>query len=248
MAKKFREGRCVHCLGYFRNLSSDHVFPLSWYPESTPPEIEKWQVPSCTDCNALNGRNEEDLLVRLGLCVQHDHYASSGIAQKAIRAFDSSQGKNPKDANLRSLKRDKVLRELRPVNEIPIETFVPNFGPSRTSGTVSAPIPIQKLRILGRKLVRGITYVLNDRLLIEADHEIDVHVVNEVGAAAARKLISQYGRTYDRGSGIAIGQARASEDLQSGIFEIEIWGRLWLHATVVPIQENLPTAKKDDEG
>ncbi|HEY6299739.1 MAG TPA: hypothetical protein VIW95_08850 [Candidatus Binatus sp.] len=247
MAKKFTEGRCVHCLGYFKNLTSDHVFPDSWYPESTPPGIEKWQAPSCTHCNALNGRNEEDLLVRLGLCVERDHNASLGIERKVMRALDSSQGKNPKDANLRSLKRDKILRELRPANEIAIQTFMPNFGPSKTSGSLSIPIPIEKLRTLGRKLVRGITYVLNDQLLIEADHAIDIHVVNEVGAAVARKLIYQYGGRYDRGPGITIGQARPSEDLQSGIFGIEIWGRVWLHATVVPIWENPFPAGKEKQ-
>jgi hypothetical protein len=247
MAKKFGEGRCVHCLSYFRNLTSDHVFPDSWYPESTPPGIEKWQVPSCTGCNALNGRNEEDLLVRLGLCIERDHFASLGIAQKAMRAFDSSLGKNPKDANLRLLKRDKVLRELKPRNEIRKESFMPNFGPSQTSGTASIPIPIEKLRTLGRKLVCGITYLLNDRLFIEADHRIDIYVVNEVGAAAARTLVTEYGGRYDRGPGIVIGQARPPDDRQSGIFEIEIWGRVWLHATVVSIWDDLSTAENKAE-
>jgi hypothetical protein len=25
----------------------DHVFPISWYPDTTPPDLEKWKIPSC---------------------------------------------------------------------------------------------------------------------------------------------------------------------------------------------------------
>jgi len=45
MAKKFPQGRCIHCLEEFSSLTSDHVFPDSWYPETTPDNLEKWQMP-----------------------------------------------------------------------------------------------------------------------------------------------------------------------------------------------------------
>src|SRR5947208_16017660 len=35
-------GKCVHCLKDVAERNSDHVFPASWYPDSTPPNLEKW--------------------------------------------------------------------------------------------------------------------------------------------------------------------------------------------------------------
>jgi hypothetical protein len=192
-----------------------------------------WQAPSCRDCNEANGRNEDNLRLRLGLCVDRDVAASSGIPQKVIRALNPSLGKNSKDAALRKLRRDKILRELKPVSKVRRETFMPNSGPAAV-GSLAIPIPFKNLHILGRKLVRGATYVLNDRLFIESDYTIDIHVVNEVGAAAAMKLIVAYGGTHHRGPGIQIGHARVPADPQAAIFAIEIWGKFQLHATVVP--------------
>jgi len=56
MGKKFSNCRCVHCLRFFKVLTSDHVFPVSWYPETTPDNLEKWQMPSCKKCNEKYGK------------------------------------------------------------------------------------------------------------------------------------------------------------------------------------------------
>jgi len=49
MAKKSSNTRCVHCLEYFEELTSDHVLPKAWYPDDTPDNLEKWQVPACSE-------------------------------------------------------------------------------------------------------------------------------------------------------------------------------------------------------
>jgi hypothetical protein len=51
MAKKLGSGKCVHCFKDVEGRNSDHVFPASWYPDSTPPDLEKRQIPSCIPCN-----------------------------------------------------------------------------------------------------------------------------------------------------------------------------------------------------
>ena len=56
------------CLADEVEITSDHVFPRSWYPDTTPANLEKWQMPSCRQCNADFGRMEEDLLLVLALC------------------------------------------------------------------------------------------------------------------------------------------------------------------------------------
>ena len=51
MATTFYKMHCVYCLKLFEELTSDHVFPKSWYPETTPENLEKWQMPACVECN-----------------------------------------------------------------------------------------------------------------------------------------------------------------------------------------------------
>jgi len=93
--------------------------------------------------------------------------------------------------------------------------------------------------MLGKKLVCGAAYVLNERSYIEVDHMITVHVVNAAGAAYANDFIDNYGSRTHRGPGIVIGMARPAEDSQSAMFEILIWDRLVLHATVVDVHSAL---------
>src|SRR5580704_2378724 len=69
MAKKLGPGKCVHCLKDVDARNSDHVFPESWYPDSTPPGVEKWQIPSCIRCNSDYGKLEQDFFVKVGLCL-----------------------------------------------------------------------------------------------------------------------------------------------------------------------------------
>jgi hypothetical protein len=49
--KTKHQGKCVHCLQDPVELTWDHVLPVSWYPTTTPPNLEKWQIPSCWPCN-----------------------------------------------------------------------------------------------------------------------------------------------------------------------------------------------------
>ena len=44
MTKKFTNLHCIYCLGYFENLTKDHVFPESWFPDSTPKGKVVWFV------------------------------------------------------------------------------------------------------------------------------------------------------------------------------------------------------------
>src|SRR4051812_3199374 len=64
----------------------DHVFPRAWYPDTTAPDVYKWQIPS-HPCNRDYGAMEEDLLFRLALCVDPHVPETAGIVQKALRSM-----------------------------------------------------------------------------------------------------------------------------------------------------------------
>lgn len=85
-SKNLGQGKCVHCLKEVEERNSDHVFPESWYPASTPPDVEKWQIPSCIPCNSDYGKLEQDFLIKVGLCLDPHHPASASIVQKALRS------------------------------------------------------------------------------------------------------------------------------------------------------------------
>jgi 5-methylcytosine-specific restriction endonuclease McrA len=61
--------QCVHCLKPLEKKTKDHVFPSSWYPETTPANIQRWTVPSCAECNGKFGEMEKELFIRAVICV-----------------------------------------------------------------------------------------------------------------------------------------------------------------------------------
>jgi hypothetical protein len=159
---KPKPGKCVHCLKIFEHLTWDHVFPEAWYPDTTKPNQYKWQVPSCQDCNRKYGTLENDLLIRISICLEPSDPACAGIFEKGIRAIDPRYAKNEKDKRFRQAKREKIRRELWVGEEIPQKHLYPNFG-------LNADIPIQDQRAvtispdsvkrLAEKIVRGIFYI-----------------------------------------------------------------------------------------
>src|SRR5215471_12248463 len=109
MAKKLGPGKCVHCLKDVEERNSDHVFPASWYPHSTPPNLEKWQIPSCIPCNTAYGKLEQDFMLKVGLCLDPYDPASASIVQKALRSVKPAEARNPRDAAHRLRKGQKIL-------------------------------------------------------------------------------------------------------------------------------------------
>jgi hypothetical protein len=118
MAKKLGPGKCVHCLKDVEERNSDHVFPASWYPDSTPPDLEKWQIPSCIPCNSGYGKLENDFLIKVGLCLDPNDLASKSIVETSLRALTAAAGRNPRDAQHRLNKSPTIDRIQRsfPIN------------------------------------------------------------------------------------------------------------------------------------
>jgi hypothetical protein len=128
MAKNPGTGRCVHCLKGDVDRNWDHVFPQSWYPDSTPQELEKWQIPSCVPCNDRYGKLERDLIGRLGLTLDSSNPASAGLAEKALRAINPAAAKNEGDAAARDARTKKILREMYKEEELNAKNVVPSLG------------------------------------------------------------------------------------------------------------------------
>jgi hypothetical protein len=234
MARRPRPGPCIYCLNHFDVLTWDHVFPVSWYPDSTPLNVEKWKVPCCQTCNSSHDKNESNLLVRLGLCLDPTALASQGITAKIFRATSARHGRNPKDSAARKAKGRKVLSEALHGKAIPTSGVFPGFERTDDWGSeepVAIPVNAAGLRQLTDKIVRGITYI-EDELLIRPPHRVNMFVFAPENAARVQAVLQKFGTLLERGPGIAVWRAVAPEDGVTSLFALEIWGRLRLYATV----------------
>ena len=225
MSKKSKQRRCVHCLGWFSDLTDDHVFPESWYPDTTPKEMPKWKVPSCKSCNSNLGKIEEDLMLRLGLCVDPASTKASGISEKVLRALDPDAAHDERDKYFRQKTREKILKEMETLPEVPTG-ILPNFGPKNKSsnGYFGNKIPEGELKTLGKKIIRGHQYVI-EKKYIENDYSIEIFFVNNKDVQKVINLINHHGKKYYRGPGLTIVHAVASEDNMVALYMIEIWGQ-----------------------
>ena len=234
MGKNPGPGMCVHCRQYHNELTWDHVFPQSWYPDTTPNDLEKWKIPSCLQCNKEYGKIEEELLIRFGLCIDPKNPRGAGIAFKAVRALRSDFGKNEKDSMLRKLKKDKILREAKYGNDIPIKGIYPGFEykGKKEDEKVGLLLEKKKLTKISEKIVRGMVYILDNKF-IEAPYHISIYPHNkEVLREILENIYPGPWEVHERPPGLAVLRALVGEDKTSGIYLIDIWGQYYSVAIV----------------
>ena len=234
--KHLRFGKCVYCLEESTALTWDHVFPESWYPDTTPEDLEKWKVPCCEKCNSRFGKIEENLFLRLGLCIDPKEYRSSGIPEKVLRALDSSKGRDERDIRARKKKKDKILKEIVRLKDNPLTNFFPNFGlPPKTiiddpRGIIITP---EDLESLTTKIVKGVTYI-NNGLYIDGTYQIEMYIAKDTDIQEVIQLLDKFGVIYTREPGFFVKCAIVDGEKFAGLYSIEIWGKLKMYASVVP--------------
>ncbi len=227
MAKSPPPGKCIHCLKHFETLTWDHIIPVAWYPTTTQPNLEKWKIPSCTACNKAYGEIEEELLIKLGLCLDPKEEKSKGIVQKALRALNQKYAKNERDKKMRSAKRTKILRDALFGDNIPKNGRYPGFDkPIGKDSTKKMAILVNHDHIqkIAEKIVKGITY-LEKGEFIESPCSIEFIASSDEHAEHIYELLKKHGTIIERPPGIYINKAVAVDDNMSSIFYIEIWGR-----------------------
>lgn len=217
-------GKCVHCLKDPVPRTWDHVFPESWYPETTPANTEKWKIPACLPCNAEYGKIEQDIFLAVGLCIDPNACETAGIVPKALRSLDPRHAKNPKDRRMREAKRAKLLRRVLKGTDIPESAIYPGFEKKwgrPVEERVAFPMP--RVKPLFEKIVRGIFYI-QDQKFIEPPFAINLYPPWDEVSSVFVPLLARFGETYAREPGIVVRRAVTKEDFMSSIFAIEIWG------------------------
>lgn len=251
MAKKSKKsGTCVLCLKDSDSLTDEHVFPDAWYPDTTPLNMERWKVPSCHPCNNNYSRIEGELLFKLGLCLNREDARAAGIGEKAIRSMDPKYARNEKDRRSRQSRRDRLRKELLEAQRLSDEGFFPNFGPTaeQTSRGLRHKLFFSKdhLELIVDKLVRGSTYYL-DSVLIQPTHVIEPYFVEDSKTRDVLEPLLRASAKHYRGPGIGLYRGRVEGNPHHAFFRFEIWGRLVLHAALVPREDGIPD-QRDSPG
>jgi hypothetical protein len=232
------DGRCFHCREILVEPTKDHVFPSSWYPDSTPENVQRWTVPSCGRCNGEYGDIEKELFVYFALCLDPQKAEASGLAKRALRSFGVDvSGISEEERLHRQALRDRILKEMKPYTPDIDPHVIPGleFRPElRTEGQKQVGIPADKLHKVLRKIVRGSEYWLAQGRIIDPTWEITVHLMRPADVPEdVRKLFSLLGTVY-LGPGLAIRRAVASDGSNAAIYRMIVWGSVTYYSAILP--------------
>jgi hypothetical protein len=235
MARRPPIGKCVHCLLENQQRTWDHVFPESWYPETTPLNLDKWKIPACDPCNKEYGRLEQDLMLRIGLCVDPNTFETAGIVPKVLRSMNPQFAKDEIDRLARESQRKKMLGQLIEGADIPTASIYPRFGEKwgrPQEQQVAVPIPKKSVDRLFEKIVRGLVYIEDGRY-IEPPYAVSLHPTYQTDMPEVAGILDKFGTTHARGPGIVVRRAVVPEDGLTAIYEITIWGMFHTYASVL---------------
>jgi len=228
--------KCVFCLNYSEDITNDHVFPNSWYPKNSTVNLEKWKVPFCRKCNSELGKIEEDLRLRLGLCLDSDAQESLGIPESVLRSLNAKDGKNEKDIKIRGEKKRKIINEINDYQPDQLENILPNFGTMEGvvySELKQIEVKPESLFKLSEKIIRGMIFKTTKKF-IESDYQISTYICDDNEIPDFIVFMNSYGTTYHRDQAFIFKKAIVNASDFEGLYSIEIWGRLKLYASVLP--------------
>lgn len=241
-------GRCVHCLRPLQGRTKDHVFPRAWYPKSTPPDMQRWTIPSCSTCNKQHGCNEEYLLVRMGLCFDPDDSEFSDIANKAQRAIDPGAAKNAKDARKRAHLRQSIRSELftagPEVDSHALAGFDATWAHPNGSYT-AVPIDAHALQTLATKMAKGLAYIYDHNYIGDTHDFIVRHVRGP--ESDIESMLRKHGASANRGPGIYSLWASVPKDPATRVHYFSVWKRWNMYVFAIPkdIDEQLRAERAD---
>lgn len=208
--------------------------------------MEKWKVPSCLPCNNEYSAIEQDLLLRVGLCIDPNAVESAGVVSKVLRSINPDLAKGERERKAREAKRAKLARRLLQGTDIAPTSIYPNFEEKwgrAPQQQIGIPIPKKGVDRLFHKIIRGIVF-LRDGKFLEPPYSIDLYPLKDPDTTVFTDLLDKYAQIYSHPPGVVVRRAVAHEDAASSIYEIVIWGVFKTYATVTSSEPD-PTVEVD---
>jgi hypothetical protein len=244
------DGRCVHCRRHLDDetgTTKDHVFPDSWYPDSTPSTVQRWTVPACLRCNNELGLTEKEVFVRLGLCVNPQKVAATGVSKKIILSFGiGAVGIDEEEKRIRAALKQEVLASARRYTDEERPHILPGIGPypeGPSDQQMVIDIPADKLYEVAKKIVRGSEYWFSKGRIIEHPYEIQIFFAHDPDVPDVVTMFSAFS-AFHFGPGFRVRRGVANEDPLSAIYEVLVWDTLKFYASVLAPDEPPGVAQK----
>lgn len=217
--------------------TKDHVFPDSWYPESTPASVQRWTVPSCEACNGKFGAMEKEVFVRLALCIDPRKAAAAGISKKALRSFGvgADAALDEEEKRKRKALMAKVFKDAKPYSRDVEPHLLPGIGPHPelpAEQQLQISLPAAELIEVGEKIGRGCEYWLNNGRIVEPPYEIEVFFVHEGDVPDVLRIFANFGPIY-RGPGFQVRRTVTPDDPLTALYQMVIWGTLTAYASIM---------------
>jgi len=234
VAKSFGSGHCIHCRGYFDELTSDHIFPDAWYSDMTPAEAEKWQAPACNTCNSEYGKIERRLLQRMALATDPWVAGASGVGEKALRSFDPREAKGKKDRQHREGARAKMARALVRVEDLAdADVLLPNVGTIQPGlgGYLTIEVDETDVGRLVKKVVLGITH-LRTGTILPNQYEVRVIRPSEHGKIDDSWFLTSH-ETFERPPSFIVHRHYVPDDPYMAFFRFYLWERFEFFAAII---------------
>jgi Protein of unknown function (DUF2934) len=240
------EGRCIHCRETPSKLTKDHVFPASWYPESTRKEVQRWTAPSCLPCNGKFGAIEKELLEFFAVCIDPSKPAAKGLYARVRRSMGIGvEGIDDGEKTVREALRRKFLKKAEPYSPEAEKHTLPGVG--RHVGFPDSMqwqtfVEEEKIHQVAKKIVRGCEYWLGNGRIVDPPHEIEVIFARETTPFVAAVMARFAVVTRDLEPGLAIRRAVAQDDALSSLYELRLWDTTTVYATILPRDSDDPNA------
>ncbi len=230
--------RCIHCGKAVDETTKDHVFPTSWYPETTPEDTRRWTAPSCGECNNSLGSMEKKVFSRLILCVDPQKPEAAGLYAKLKRSLGVGvDDLSKEEAAHRQRQKLGLMAAIGPHNPATSASILPGLGSHTGFKDEDLPrirIPGDLLLKVYEKIVRGCEYVLAGRI-IEEPYSVQIYFVHDhnVPEDLARGLESPAAEHVHMGPGFRVVRVAAHDDPNAIAYEITLWGSAYFFAFIM---------------
>ena len=237
--------RCIHCGAAVDETTKDHVFPASWYPETTPEEIQRWTAPSCGACNNRLGSIEKKVFSRLILCVDPRIAEAAGLSSRVMRSLGVGvEGLSEEEAEHRRRQKLGLMAAITPHDPEAAAHTLPGLGSHAGFKDEDLPqikIPADLLHQVAYKIVRGCEYVLAHRV-IEEPFDIQIYFVHDhdLPDDLVRAFRSYAAKDARVGPGFRVIRVAAHDAPEQVAYKVTLWGTLTFYALILEAQAAVP--------
>jgi hypothetical protein len=220
------------------NETADHVFPGSWYPDTTSEKVQRWTAPSCAKCNGEFGEKEKQILIRVALCINPAKPEALGMVKRAYRALGI--GVTDADADemkIRQALKEEVFKDAQIYTGKTKDNIIPGLGPHPEvphDQQYEIGISADDLMDVVKKIVRGFEYWLGNGRIIDPPHEIEAFTLHDEDIPSAFTALLATTSKAQLGPGVRVRRGAAIDGSGAVFYEVVIWDTMKFLCSILP--------------